>query len=46
MKLADARHHAQLLATFLMDNRFKFTLIDVMKLHAMSEKLNKIFLLI
>ena len=46
MKLADAQHHAQLLATFLMDNRLEFTLIDVMKLHAISEKLNKIFLLI
>jgi hypothetical protein len=43
MKLTDAQQHAQLLATFFMDNSLDFTPIDPMKLQGMLEKLNKIF---
>ena len=43
VKLADAQHHAQLLATFFMDNPLEFTPANVMKLQAISEKLNKIY---
>jgi hypothetical protein len=43
MKLADAQHHAQLLATSLMNNPLEFTHANVMKLQAISKKLNKIF---
>ena len=32
VKLANAQHHGQLLATFFMDNPLGFTLVDVMKL--------------
>ena len=42
MKLVDAQHHAQLLATFVMDNPLDFTSTNVMKLHAILEKLHKI----
>ena len=35
VKLANAQHHAQLFATFLfMDNPLEFTIIEVIKLHA------------
>ena len=34
VKLANAQHHVQLLATSLMDNPLEFTPLDVMKLHA------------
>ena len=46
VKLADAQHHAQLLATFFfMDNPLEFTPTNVMKLHAISEiLLNKIYI--
>ena len=43
VRLVDAQHHAQLLATFFMDNPFEFTPIDVMKLQAILEKLNEIY---
>ena len=38
VKLTDAQHHAQLLATFLMDNPLEFTRTNVMKLQAISKK--------
>ena len=34
VKLANAQHHARLLATSSIDNPLEFTPIDVMKLHA------------
>ena len=37
IKLADAQHHAQLLATFFMDHSLDFTPTNVMKLHAILE---------
>ena len=43
MKLGNAQHHAQLLATLLMDNPLEFTPAYIMKLQAISKKLNKIF---
>ena len=43
VKLANAQPHAQLLATFLMDNPLQFTPPYVTKQHATLEKLNKIF---
>jgi hypothetical protein len=42
VKLTDAQQHAQLLATFLMDNSLDFTPIDPMKMQGIL-KLNKIF---
>ena len=40
VKLVDAQHHAQLLATFFMDNPLELTPTYVMKLQAILEKLN------
>ena len=41
--LTDAPQHAQLLATFLMDNSLDFTPAYLMTLQGISEKLNKIY---
>ena len=43
MKMAYAQHHVRLLATVSMDNPLEFIIVDVMKLHVVLEKLNKIF---
>jgi hypothetical protein len=43
VKLTDAQQHAQLLATFFMDNSLDFTPADLMKLQGILEKLNKIY---
>jgi hypothetical protein len=43
VKLTDAQQHAQLLATFFMDNSLDFTSAYLMKLEGILEKLNKIF---
>ena len=41
MKLANAQHYAQFLTTFFfIDNPLEFTLTNVMKLEAISYKLN------
>ena len=40
MELVDAQHHAQMLATFFMDNSLVYTPIDVMELHAILEKIH------
>jgi hypothetical protein len=40
VKLVVAQHHAQLLATFLMDNSLVFTRVDVMELYAILEKIH------
>ena len=46
MKLATAQHHAHLLIALLMDNPLKLTLANIMKLQAISEKLNKLYVAI
>ena len=43
VKLADAQHYSCLFATLLMDNPLEIALANVMKLQAILEKLNKIF---
>ena len=43
VKLTDAQQHAQLIATFFMDNSLDFTPANLMKLHGILEKLNKIY---
>jgi hypothetical protein len=43
VKLATAQHHAHLLIAFFMDNPLKFTLANIMKQQAISEKLNKLY---
>ena len=45
VKLADDQHHAQLLATLCMDNSLEFPPTNVMELHAILEKLNKIYVI-
>ena len=42
-KLANAQHRAQLLATFFFMNPLEVNLADAMKLQAIMEKLNKIY---
>jgi hypothetical protein len=42
VKLVDTQHHAQLLATFIMDNSLEFTPTNIMKLQAILKKLNEI----
>jgi hypothetical protein len=43
VKLTDAQQHAQLLATFFMENSLDFTPADMMKSQGILEKLNKIY---
>ena len=43
MKLADAQHHAQSLATFCMDQPLEFTHAHIVRLQAKPEKLHKMY---
>jgi hypothetical protein len=43
LKLTDAQQHAQLLATYSMENSLDFTPADLIKLQGILEKLNKIY---
>ena len=43
VKLVDTQHHAQLSTTIVMDNPLEFNLAYILKMHAISEKLNEIY---